>query len=1193
MFHKLFVLEVLTLLLLARPLAGAQPVTAELPLARPMVVVFAPDGAQLAIGGLETVGDVPQDGLVILLDAKSGKQRATLRHSGTLKDEHGSVSLQNRIRDLAYSPDGRVLAVATDFGLKLWNASSGQEIATLLGYGTDEKDRTVEVASVAFSPNGKWLAVSPLRWPSKIEMWDVERRQRVRQIELNSDGDIAFSQDGSLLASAGGDNRVYLWNPADGQVLAEIHAEMGILHGVAIDPAEKLLAVASEGFVKVWRINRDDAGGWRFADVFLLNPHSVDPSRRVAFSPDGKFLATSGDGVVQLYDANSRKEVASLLRGGPFAFSPDGRRLAVAEQLWNQKLGGASGCQFEIWPIDRVLDAARLADQARTAADELVRALAAGGPVHRIIPRALAVLSGPQSADAAPVLIAALENPQIKEKTRIVIALGRIGVQGASVAPTLIKLLRNHSEANVRNAAADALGQLTPNAAKDAVEPLFKATLHDETPQVRVAAAGALRNLDPATYQRAVAAASARGPVVDKVVKRDGKLFYQGRSLDEWIERLSVSYVPNEIFGRPSPDEPLAAVRAMGADAVPVLVDTLKSDQWQLRRAAAAGLKALGPKAADAIEPLIETISTAQSDQLDDAAAAADAVAVILRGAKAPPTRLVELLKSENPAVRLGSARAVAQLPPDHSSALKTLKAAYAAAQSRTSAVGHFFVPPIIPRPSLQWMTKTIADPKAPRNMRMRVAAALGKMGEDALPALPSMLKAVEADSDVLSNEVVRAIQLVGPKGIPAVRDAMNASTSRRTRQRLAPVLAGMGDDGRRALQDVWHGEVGEALWWSATLGGLDPLTVRRFQAAAEDALRKLGEPVPPSSPVPRAAGFMPQLPGLETPSVAWLIKVLVDPEAPRQIRFEAANKLARTPPEQILPKLPELLTAIREEKDMAISFQIENVIRRLGAPAVPAVRDAIDKLPTASLRRRMLLVLNSLGAEGRRTFGELVQNDPELRALVNRAMESGSIPESSASRPSSPPVGKHNARPGQSPKLSDAGQIRRMKVGKGPEFEVHLQGTNGQEIKGRVDTGSDAFIIASWTDPTNKTWTPRAKELPMTLYAYTATGEPHDVPADWNGQISGWAFVLPIERDTISVSWNEGTPAEVWKGASFGWGGLRNSLNKVVVGRGQSDESKRFRYVPSGKAMSEIRFDTVIIKPARSPDTEARHAER
>jgi HEAT repeats len=87
---------------------------------------------------------------------------------------------------------------------------------------------------------------------------------------------------------------------------------------------------------------------------------------------------------------------------------------------------------------------------------------------------------------------------------------------------------------------------------------------------------------------------SRRGPV------------YQGEPLETWIHRLGGSYIPNEIWGSPSRAEAIKAIRAIGPEGIPVLIESLDHKEWYVRLGAADGLCSLGPQAAPAIEPLLE-----------------------------------------------------------------------------------------------------------------------------------------------------------------------------------------------------------------------------------------------------------------------------------------------------------------------------------------------------------------------------------------------------------------------------------------------------------------------------------------------------------------------------------------------------------------------------------------------------------
>lgn len=239
------------------------------------------------------------------------------------------------VNAMAFSADGSLIASgSSDNTIKLWEATSGQELGALKGH-------TSVVTSVAFSPDGK-LAASASS-DSSIRLWDVNTGKQLKSFEHLSAQSIAFSPDGRTLIS-GGFGPIKIWEIASGRELSSIIVSSITLNSIALSPDGTLLAVGD--WAKPTTVKLYDVRTGRL--IHYLAGHS-DEVFCVVFDPAGTTIASaSKDNSIKLWDVVSGKELRTLQgHVGPvysIAFSADGKMLASGSgdqtvKIWDTSSG--------------------------------------------------------------------------------------------------------------------------------------------------------------------------------------------------------------------------------------------------------------------------------------------------------------------------------------------------------------------------------------------------------------------------------------------------------------------------------------------------------------------------------------------------------------------------------------------------------------------------------------------------------------------------------------------------------------------------------------------------------------------------------------------------------------------------------------------------------------------------------------
>ncbi|MEG3874462.1 AAA-like domain-containing protein [Microcoleus sp. Z1_B5] len=191
------------------------------------------------------------------------------------------------------------------------------------------------VTSVNFSPNRQILATAGI--DDRVRIWNFSGQKiaewKAFQQSVNM---VNFSPNGKFLATAGRDSTVKIWN-LSGKNIATLKGIKGSVTSISFSPEGKLLAAAGiDSYAAIWQLSKQPQ---------LVSPSQKLPGhnglvRSVNFSPNGDFITTlDGKSTVRLWNLSGKLKKTLPIQAIGISFTPAQHQYRFATVTLNGKVG--------------------------------------------------------------------------------------------------------------------------------------------------------------------------------------------------------------------------------------------------------------------------------------------------------------------------------------------------------------------------------------------------------------------------------------------------------------------------------------------------------------------------------------------------------------------------------------------------------------------------------------------------------------------------------------------------------------------------------------------------------------------------------------------------------------------------------------------------------------------------------------
>lgn len=271
------------------------------------------------------------------LPGAPGEENAAPSWDYTSLAQWRRIPAEDPIKSVAISPDGKIFAGGGDGKVYLWN-DAGELLLTIITEPQlapdvpkpkPEDDLLGQkrptppsgqrwVRRIVFSPDGKLLATAGA--DSTVKLWNMDNGQWIRTFAGHQDlvTSIIFTPDSRAIATGSLDKNIKLWNTANGQLLGTLSQHVYAVRSVAFSKdLNTLISIGGQGWgrkngeLKFW----DIAGKGDLKQEMTIDGIEPESSQLLA---DGRILASGADfrrPAVKLWDAQSGKFVRNTVPG--------------------------------------------------------------------------------------------------------------------------------------------------------------------------------------------------------------------------------------------------------------------------------------------------------------------------------------------------------------------------------------------------------------------------------------------------------------------------------------------------------------------------------------------------------------------------------------------------------------------------------------------------------------------------------------------------------------------------------------------------------------------------------------------------------------------------------------------------------------------------------------------------------------